>query len=593
MKMNIIRIVTGFLLMALFIASIVIPVSMALSDSSYYADVTVTNNGTSSYDGRILLTTPAKSLVDGYFLQSDAEDISIASGYITAKDLEQTSATFTFYVGEIPKGSSKTKLYFGDPSATRNQSWICMPDDTTIAADAASLDITGDVVVSITCNVTQTPTDNQLMVSKTGNYRLSIDSVGGVPQYEYTVSQLNAAAQSVSCSPNANGMLSELSNDDYTILVDGNDGTFASTNSTTYLTSNYYIDYQSTMPDYSDINSVTVYFRMRSSSAGIQAHAKPKIFLNGVTVTGTEVTNATASFVEYHETLARPGGGTWSWEDLKDLIVGVSLNIAGSSYTSQCSELWTVINADIVDNYTATMAATIGTTQTVRGSYDSTTGLSISVDGVSSATTAATGALNTNADKLYLAQFNGKADDIYIGGTDYSAPTWITSYTFEPNEIDSDTIIDQTGSNTVTYSLYNDTDIVAVLGSILPITTTGYSATTTASIIGVIDSLPDEPDNLYTEDDVSTKFGIIGQSVNDVADSASMTPALIWSIIGTTIIVAMGIVVLMYAPSVLVAAFSQGVGLFILYVMGILTGWIALVYPFMAAGILLARRGVV
>jgi hypothetical protein len=73
------------------------------------------------------------------------------------------------------------------------------------------------------------------------------------------------------------------------------------------------------------ITSVTVYFRFRSGTASQPGYAQPFLRLSSTETTGTEILHATTAYTNYYETLARPGGGSWSWADLNSLQVCIGL----------------------------------------------------------------------------------------------------------------------------------------------------------------------------------------------------------------------------------------------------------------------------
>jgi hypothetical protein len=95
------------------------------------------------------------------------------------------------------------------------------------------------------------------------------------------------------------------------------------------------------------INSVTVYFRFRSSASTIyNAFCQPFLRLGASETAGTEQSTQSTTWTTYSETLARPGGGSWSWTDINDLQVCIGLRHTSivSSYYAQCTQVYVVVD---------------------------------------------------------------------------------------------------------------------------------------------------------------------------------------------------------------------------------------------------------
>lgn len=76
------------------------------------------------------------------------------------------------------------------------------------------------------------------------------------------------------------------------------------------------------------ITAVQVYYRVKQHAA-TQGYARPYLRLGGVETTGTRYTiPAAGTWYTQHETLARPGGGQWDWEDIDALQVAIGLEYA-------------------------------------------------------------------------------------------------------------------------------------------------------------------------------------------------------------------------------------------------------------------------
>lgn len=93
--------------------------------------------------------------------------------------------------------------------------------------------------------------------------------------------------------------------------------TFVYTNSDTQLKDAYSLQDHTT--ETGTIKSVTVYFRFRSSHAADSGYCQPFLRVGGSETAGTELSTASTTWATYNETLARPGGGSWSWSDIDNL----------------------------------------------------------------------------------------------------------------------------------------------------------------------------------------------------------------------------------------------------------------------------------
>ena len=162
---------------------------------------------------------------------------------------------------------------------------------------------------------------------------------------------------------------------------------------------------------------------------------------------------------------------------------------------------------------------------------------------------------------------------------------------YEPDQISSGTISDQSGEgNDVWYELESPGSITVTLSSLLPtVETTAQTSDDDDDEILDIWTTPGTPANMY-ESGSGTKFGLIGEAVdNDISPSTGLTSGIIWSIGGVVIVLGVGIALAIATGSPLIIAFGQGVVMLVLWIAGILTGWMALTYPFAVSGIVAAK----
>lgn len=566
--------------------------STASADTyDYYATLTVTNSGTQSYTGRVSFDIGAKALVDGHFIQPDAEDVATTVGAITAKDL--SSGTSSWCIGQHPfaGGSSDYTIYFGNPSGTRNQVWHAAGSDTVYAPDSASLDIATNLGISCDVTVTQLPADgNDVIIQKTGNYTLSIS---GTPEFTLTVWQAGGGASSGTINPSSTVSstltLVGTASSQAAALTDDNDANYVRhPGGTTLSHTGYYTFDTSSLTEGAVISSVTLHHRAKKIDLTGNAWIRPQIELYGETSTGGEDALDT-TWTNRSDAITRPGTGNWSIDDLNNASIGMRLrnNTTGWDNGASCARLYAVIGITSTPDggHSVTIPCVLNTPYTLSGSYNGTTlGLT---DGTNSDTTALAGNLYTNNDLVRLTEFAGAIDDLTI--TDNGIA--VLQLAYNGDEISDDTIEDQSASNNdVSYTLAaNPSAITATLGAIYPASETELSVVVIEDeSVTVWDSTPGTPTNMYNQGTPS--YGLFDDPVEDIATSAGITAPLVWSIVGTLAAVLIGLSLILSIGSLMFVAVIQSIIMFVLWQANIMTGWEAITYPFAAMMFVFAKR---
>jgi hypothetical protein len=90
------------------------------------------------------------------------------------------------------------------------------------------------------------------------------------------------------------------------------------------------------------INSVTVYNRCARGSGPKHAYGQTYLRLGDNYITGASYNLATR-WTDYSDTFSRPGGGSWSWDDVDELYCGVGLK-PGSNSEARCTLVWVVVD---------------------------------------------------------------------------------------------------------------------------------------------------------------------------------------------------------------------------------------------------------
>jgi hypothetical protein len=90
------------------------------------------------------------------------------------------------------------------------------------------------------------------------------------------------------------------------------------------------------------INNVTVYNRCMRGSGSKNAYGRTYLRLSDSYNAGASYTLST-TWTDHSDVLSRPGGGSWSWDDVDELYCGVSLK-RGSSNEARCTLVWVVVD---------------------------------------------------------------------------------------------------------------------------------------------------------------------------------------------------------------------------------------------------------
>lgn len=229
--------------------------------------------------------------------------------------------------------------------------------------------------------------------------------------------------------------------------------------------------------------SVNVSFRgMRSGT--VDNYVLPYLRLNGVSVNGTAQDVSAGVYTTYSQTIARPGGGLWSWDDIDDLQVGAWLERNGAGDYARLTQTY----ASVVYS-TSTNVSAIGVTSgdhNIVVSADSAN-LSISVGGVLQDTVALAGASvldNTNDYTFLSGNVMPYADSIVVtkGGNEVLR--------YQPNDIISGTVLPDragTAQNGVITWGSNPAGVGVTLGSM---TSSGQASIGDGIDTGTSDLLP-------------------------------------------------------------------------------------------------------
>ncbi len=497
------------ILVALFVGFLsAFPAIADTGDYKYYMTVEITNNNTSSKTARIAIPMNAAGLIDGKYIQDDAEDISLGTTDLMATDLSSAAANwYTDIITLNPQSVTNRTFYLGDPDATRDQTFISQDGDTFSIPDDDSLDITNNLTVTADTYLDTLPTSEKHIVDKDGAYGLTVDSTnynftvftsGSTSPYSsaadgymqkvgspYTTVQANASADDVVAGGNN------------AVIGQGFDGV-----SNYYiLRAAFYFD-TSAIPDSATITAASLHLYGYEDDSFtdfdiVVTNGQPTYPHDPLVVgdysktnfTGTGGTLSTVGFSVggYNTVTLDATGRSWINKTGTTKLYLVSAeDIAISAPTMwECVKVYTADEAGTgKDPYLSVTFASSSTTvsapattdawKTAKGTYDGSH-IKLYVDGIEKDSESLIGTIPTNANCVNLMEAQGKYDTIKIGSTSIVTPTWVASYEFEPDEIAPNAL--------TSYSTSSDGDIYATNANY---NTTQSAATGTVEAVSAI-----------------------------------------------------------------------------------------------------------
>lgn len=448
------KIVFALTLASLIIGLCSIPV-IGLDGYEYSSKITVVNDTGSDITSRIAFETNPATLISSLYIQPDADDVALSDSGVEANmlalDLGSDGVDWYTQFMTIPANSSQVYYsWFGDSSATRDQSWISGNEDVVTATDDATLDITTNLTVESDVYLDDLPAAEQLIVYKPDNYAMTVDSTN------FNFYGFTAAYSTETLRPNASGQSNENDTDagagdanNYQHVDEAvvNDADYIINSVNTDKTDLYNLD-NTALGATDFIRSITVTFRCNSSTAPT-GEATPVFYINGTEYEGTTI-NPAVLLTTYTETfIYNPDTeGLWAHSDLNALQAGVTLKAAAGE-SVKCTWFYITVNYLPAANYVeSSIVATTDVWVSLEGTYD---GANVEItDGTNTDANALIAALNTSAEDLIVARFDGFLDSAIIdkNGTEG------LNVEFEPDEIDATTITDNSVSgNDLTYSL--------------------------------------------------------------------------------------------------------------------------------------------
>ena len=518
------------------------------SDYHYVSEIHISNTSTSDVTLRPVVTIPAKGMYNNGYIQADADDLhltySTVEQEIMAYGLEVTdTAKWTMQPITVPaKQTIVETLWFGHPTLMRDQWWIASNTDSGNVSYNASLDMVNTGTISLNLFVSGTPSANETILRKAGNYRLILTPT---PAVSFRVGKRVYPSFSLGLFVEGNGYQTNLTPVGDTrnyqcVMVNDGDTTYV-TNTATGTKWDFYklIDPNPDLEG-SVITSVRVGGYARDLSPTYPGTATFALYLNGNTSYGPPHT-LTNTYTLYQDTLSRPGGGTWSWYDLQDLQVGVGLTGMGSLHNSRCTFLMVFVDLYEFVEHSITAPISTGTRSHVTASYDGSA-LKLVINGNVSSTSLS-GTLNAGNYDLQTLMFGGMVNDLVV----QSDGATVMSLDFEPEHISPSTIIDQSGhSNDVTYVLASNPSTITVsLQHAESTMEVGIGSITDVPVSGVMPVISTQIDNMTDDIGSSNPFYPL---VSSLSHASGIPIWIMWMLLYLCTVLVVIVTISRYVP---------------------------------------------
>lgn len=553
------------LLMAVVLTAVPVFAS-TITGATYIGTVLITNTSSVASNVCVPFTLSTSNLINYNYINSacDNTSIQINGSDVAYMPARTGTSSWMVYSPSVPAGASNAKLYTG--GAAMNGKIRYFPGTAgMMIADSGTLEPGDNFTFEQKGFVDTGAGAGKYLIHKQNAFKTYV-SAGTVSSAIATVTP-NVTIDIV---PNAAGTMG---GDMPTIFGAAtywealDDPAGAPDDATTYISSggsgvNKFAQVNLENPAFlgtwtTKINSVSVYFRITSLNMNL-INATPFLYLDGNTTTGAlQTDNGAGVYTSYNQTLARPGGGSWTASDIDALEVGITLNDNGNN--SFCTQLFIRINYDYaIDSAIVSHALATGE-HTIKTTAD-TVDLKLWIDGVEEASIALGGAsVINNVNDWYFVQADCmpymEYTKITVSGTLQSHIVWENAATFSDLSGHGHTA-------TPTYrTTSNDGDVSAVLTSFEPNNLSQASGSSTGGGTTFITAVPDDSDfpSGSAYDEGNTGGLIINDLVDPALVEADIPVAIFWYPLSFAIAIGVGFLAFGLTKTLLVQAIVSAV----------------------------------
>jgi len=335
--------ITNYYLSLLLIVILTVEGVVTASDitgANYYGDITVTNNGTAAASVSTNMSCPTDGMIDSGQLNSSANNCAITyAGTDTAFMPGYGTNPWAIFVSSIGEAVQQIYKFWTGAVTGGKIRYFPGPTGMTIA-DSASMEPSNNFTTEISGRFDTSVGGNSTIVYKENAFEIVNSGSGNI-----TAGILTATTAYTTYRPSGAGDLTNIDAqfppatfhwDKVDEVVNDDDTTFVYTSGTLTLAEDTYTC-TGTIPSGVTIDHITVTSVVRRTVGGGSAY---NVLRLGGVDTVSAIHGLADAYATFTDTLARPGGGTWTTADLATLQVGIKLIDAGAGTTARCTQLY-------------------------------------------------------------------------------------------------------------------------------------------------------------------------------------------------------------------------------------------------------------
>lgn len=429
-----------FVILVIEVTFLITSSANAESWKYYFTFIVSNNSGSTLTNFPIMTTISGSEMINSRFLNSSGNN-SAMKEISTNRDFGIATDNISLIIPSInPYQDIEYRLYTGYSPEKSSFSVITGDGGYITVPDTASLELGNNFSLDFTNICLNADSTNASgIISHYDAVNGGI--VAGMNAGTAIARIVNRTAATVDILPSASGNYTNLTpngtannwdcvNDP--VGAPDDTTTFVSTASAAYVKDAYNLQNPSYAGPNPVITSVTVKYRAKEQTEG---YAKPYLRLNGTETTGTEVSLGGA-YTNYSELLARPGGGSWTTNDIDNLQAVIGL--VGAVGTTQCTQIYLTI-AYTYEVYLDVSVTGITTTEITTASIGLTGGTFTFSIGASSNSTPYAGSVPNSSSAWTILDGNTVpytgSYEHYVGGVRqlYYAPNTMISGTTLPD----------------------------------------------------------------------------------------------------------------------------------------------------------------
>ena len=411
------------------------------NDFSFITDVSVTNNSTTTdWFGPMPVDMNSTNLVNGGFLDATGTEALFTNSANTKvagvnQDISMATSTWWWFTDVKAEQTGTVRVFTLGTTSSHSFPFGGLNDRIEVQ-DHPSLDIVDDLTVEATLTLAELPNvaSTTYVVNKAGAYQLGVSSstelfaaVGGGASTTVNILATSTATSTFSqngCATN------HLCIDDPVGAPDDMQSDLL-TNSATYVADTYELE---DTPPAAFITSVGITWRSHESSGDGRVTAC--LVLSSVESCAPEQA-VTTSWVTYHDdNIARPGGGSWTAGDVAGLQLRMKMHNNGAVNVRLTQAYVRLVSKTAEVQVTHSPPLVVGTEYALRMVYYDPGLLELYVDGVLEASTSSDGLIASTSTAVDIGRgITGGLDDVRIGHTSTTSPTFVLHQQYEPHQL--------------------------------------------------------------------------------------------------------------------------------------------------------------